>query len=356
MRASFGAVPALAGGLLVATLIAASGCGDTEDPRAAMAAGRGRVLLGPALASLGEQHVEGVKWVRWERAPAPVRSTLLEGNDGRRAAAALREAGIDGVLVALAEPPAARGRDAGSGTVHGRLAAARHVAGWRGVLLRPEAVLYEPADVHEPTARERAVIGQVARGILEGRRPPRITSFPPAWRRIRTSEVMVAVRTPRGKLRLWRSARASSMARALLTACSVARQRWMEREEALGGPIEEVLPRMRVEVALLLDDGTLLEHGPAFLDRVVTKEHGVGFEQGGGWHYVLPEGRQGVSASRALAQLVERQGLPSSALQRGDVRVYRFVVVPLAESGPDPLLVEGAGEGPSSATGSRTSN
>ena len=349
-------MPALVGSLLVAALIGGSGCQGSEDPRAAMAAGRGRVLLGPALAALGEQHVEGAEWVRWARAPEPVRRALSEGDDGRAAASATREAGIDGVLVALAERRAAGAGEAGGRTVLGRLAAARHVSGWRGVLLRPEAVLYEPVEVHEPVGREREVVGQVARGILEGRRPPRITSFPPAWRRIRTSEVMVAVRTPRGKLRLWRSARASSMARALLTACSVARQRWMEREEALGGPIEEVLPRMRVEVALLLDDGTLLEHGPAFVDRVVTEAHGVGFEMGGGWHYVLPEGRQGVSASRALAQLVERQGLPGSALGRGDVRVYRFVVVPLAESGPDPLLVEGGGEAPSSATGSRTSN
>ncbi len=309
----------------------AGACSHSEDPIAEMLSGKGRVLLGPGFAPPAAGRSDAASPVPWERAPSKVRDAL-EGGDAREAARRLREAALSGLLlgVSVRRPAGQRVIDALSG--------GGWVRGWRGVRLRPEGLLFEPGEPYEPVGRERDVIGQVARGILEGRRPPRITSFPEPWRRIRSSEVMVAVRDARGVLRLWRSARASSMARALLTAASVARQRWMEREEALGGAIESTLPGMRVEVTLLWEDGTIEAPAASFVDRMVSTAHGVGFEQGGGWHYVLPEAMEGKRPFEALMELLDQQGLGRRALERSDVRVYRFVPIPLAVSEPDALL------------------
>ncbi len=318
--------------LLWTFLLGCAACSASRDPLAEMLAGRGRVLLAPGFSMLADGPVEGSEPVPWGQAPASLRERL-RGASGEAAARALRDAAFAGLLL----KPGERRSEKPIGVAE-RLASGVWVPGWRGVRLRPEGLLFEPAERHMPGDAERGVIARVARGILEGRRPPRITSFPEPWRRIRSSEVMVAVRSPDGTLRLWRSARASSMARALLTAASVARQRWMEREEALGGPIEEVLPRMRVEVASLWDDGTLEVPSAAFVDRMVRDAHGVGFEQGGGWHYVLPESLGERRPFEALLGLLERRGLGRAALERTDLRVYRFVVFTLGVSEPDALL------------------
>ena len=97
---------------------------------------------------------------------------------------------------------------------------------------------------------------------------------------------MVLVRD-RGRPRLWRSARGSSVARGLLLAAQVARERWQEREAAMGGPIEEALPRMDVEVSLLEEDGT-----PAVFDRYSNAFIKI--------YFPIPEGRGDEMARKVL--------------------------------------------------------
>jgi len=146
-------------------------------------------------------------------------------------------------------------------------------------------------------------------------------------RRLEPVEVMVLLRHG-GQPRLWRSARGSSFARALLTASAVARQRWVERAQALGGPIDKLLPQLSVEVSLLQDDGELGWRDPAFIDRVFLAAHGVGYERKGSWHYLLPEAtrRGGRRPSRAYAQLFADDGLPEDSLDNPELRPYRMAV------------------------------
>lgn len=157
-----------------------------------------------------------------------------------------------------------------------------------------------------------------------------------------------------GSPRLWRSARGSSIARALVLATVKARERWIERERAMGAPLDVVLPRLDVEVSLLLEDGTLGARDRAFVERVFTSAHGVAYEQRQSWRYLLPETTRqegGGSAVRAYERLFAQNGLPPSTLESPSLRLYRLVVDPLSTSpsttGPrrslDPLPVLGAG-------------
>ena len=115
----------------------------------------------------------------------------------------------------------------------------------------------------------------------------------------------------------------------------------MEREAVMGGPIDRRLHSLKVEVYLLEDDGTLGDRSPAFLERVITPEHGVALEDcgrdRGSWHYLLPEAtreRGGGSAMRAYAELLEDAGMPADALEKSDVRLYRLVARPVGSSAP----------------------
>jgi hypothetical protein len=135
-----------------------------------------------------------------------------------------------------------------------------------------------------------------------------------------------------GEPRLWRSARATSIARALLTATRVARDRWREREQTMGGPLTKRLLELDVEVLLLSEDGTLLTTQKAFVNSALHAEHGIGFDYRTSWHYVLPRdlSRQG-GPFAALSKQLKEQGLTLAALET-DARVYRFVPLSLAVS------------------------
>lgn len=214
----------------------------------------------------------------------------------------------------------------------GRLAAREHVPGLRGIALAPELSVYAPR--HEPTLsfREREALAYVARALLRGAREPSVASFPAALRRVERVEVMVLL-SRRGEPRLWRSARATSIARALLTATRVARERWREREQAMGGPLSERLLHLDVEVILLAEDGTLVSTDRAFLGSAVHEVHGIGFDHRTAWHYVLPSevARQG-GAFEALSSQLDEQGLTLASLEHEASRLYRFVTVPLGVS------------------------
>jgi hypothetical protein len=229
---------------------------------------------------------------------------------------------------ALAVQPERRARG-----VEGRLAKLEHVYGLRGALLSPRLALYVPAHEIQLSDRERQALAYVTRALFRGAREPNVASFPASLRRVERVEVMVML-SQKGEPRLWRSARGTSIARALLTAARVARDRWREREQAMGGPLAQRLPELDVEVSLLSEDGTLLDAQRVFVDRAITTLHGVGFDHRTSWHYVLPgdvaRNRKGPFA--ALAQQVEDQGLPLSVLHAPDTRVYRFLSFPLAQS------------------------
>lgn len=217
--------------------------------------------------------------------------------------------------------------------VQGRLARLEYVYGLRGAVLSPQVVLYVPGHEIEISDRERQAMAYVTRALLRGAREPNVASFPASLRRVERVEVMVML-SQHGDPRLWRSARGTSIARAMLTATRVARDRWREREQAMGGPLAERLAELDVDVSLLSEDGVLLDTQRVFVDRAITPLHGVGFDHRTSWHYVLPgdvvKNKKGAFA--ALAQQVEDQGLPLNALQSADTRVYRFLNLPLARS------------------------
>ena len=312
---------------------------------AALAARRGvRVHLpsGTALRceGVGTQALSGALLSAAQGADPARLSALLVADKGA-AVAATKGKGAEGLL--------------------GRLARFEFLPGLRAVALSPDLVVAAPYREPELSLRERDALAYVARALLRGAREPALSSFPPALRRVERVEVMVLLRE-RGEPRLWRSARGTSIARALLTATRVARERWRERETAMGGPLSRRLLDLDVEVSLLSEDGVLLRHERAFVDRTVTAHHGLGFEYKSGWHYLLAEDvvRRGQgSAFRALTGLLSDQGLTPGVLSESALRIYRFVTLPLGASkaplaGAEAAPSEGCGTGSACTAGKST--
>lgn len=263
-------------------------------------------------------------------------SPLLDGTDERALTSALADAGIAALLVdgrlhaeAVGSPPTLRERLVRYGAFEALACE----------YLSPTAALYEPRTDLVVDPPLDAALAHVARALLQGARSPRVSSFPEPLRRIRNVEVMVMLED-RGHPRLWRSARGSSIGRALLTASVVARQRWSERQSAMGGPIDRVLPTLDVSVYLLDEDGTLGAHTAPFIEQVFTDlpdtpQHGVAFDHRGTWRYLLPEAtrEQGEgSAVRAYRSLFADSDMDEDSFERDDVRLYRMLARRLAFS------------------------
>jgi CBS domain-containing protein len=296
---------------------------------------RGRVgVIGGA--DLLRLSVEGVE-LRPVEALGPV-ATALEGTDEAALAEAMQEAGVAGLLV--------DGRGAGDApegaSLRQRLEAYETLAPLQALALSPTAAFYRrrrPLELEPPLDR---AVARVARELLGGARLPSVSSFPEALRRNQSVEVLVLLE--RGtRPRLWRSARSASIARGLMTAATVARQRWQERERAMGGSLDDQLRRLGVRVFLLEEDGTLYDRSPAFVERVFDEGHGVALEQRGSWHYLLPSAtreRGEGSAMTAYTRLLEDIGLPEDALEtRTDLRLYRLVAHPIAYSPAEPIAL-----------------
>lgn len=246
-------------------------------------------------------------------------SEWLAGNDEAALIEAMREANVAGLLVASG----ARGEGE---SIEAKLRAYAPLERLRAVYLTPTHALYTPG-IRSDLGRSGDALPRIARAILEGEQPPRISRFPEPIRRIRSVEVMVLLRDA-GQARLWRSARGSSIARALVTASVVARQRWAERAEALGGPLERRLPLLDVEISLLEEDGTLGNSSASFVERAFFEEHGVAYERPGVWRYLLPEATRTAgngSALKAYETLFADNALPTDSLRRRDLRFYRLV-------------------------------
>ena len=256
----------------------------------------------------------------------------LAGTDGLVLREALAADGLRGLIVQRV--------DGGDGkTVADRLGRYEHVDGLRGEFLDPVAAVYVLDDLAQLPPPLDEVVGHVARRLLAGDAPPKIANFPEPLRRVRNVEVMVMLRRG-GAARLWRSARGSSVARALITAAVVARQRWEERRQSMGRPLDEVLPELDVEVVLLQEDGTLLASSRAFIEAAFHKEHGVAYERRGAWRYTLP-GRSDPDESpyEAYRKLLEEHGQDIDALRSPDLRLYRLSTTPIALSSAAGLSV-----------------
>jgi hypothetical protein len=311
---------------------------------------QGRVLV-VGSAELLRLHAEGATLVA--ASSQPEISALLDGTDERAFTRALAAAGFGGVLVDGRTPDASG--EAGAESVRARLARYGAFDTLACDYLAPTAALYEPRIglVIDPPLDE--ALAHVARAILAGARSPRVSSFPEPLRRIRNVEVMVMLED-HGHPRLWRSARGSSIARALLTAAVVARQRWGERQTAMGGAIDLVLPTIDVSVYLLDEDGTLGARTEGFIERVFTPEHGVAYDHRGTWRYLLPAAtrEQGEgSAVRAYRALFADSDMEENSFERPDVRLYRmlarrlaFSPAPATRLDPLPDLPPGVLDGP----------
>ncbi|HKU41490.1 MAG TPA: hypothetical protein VJR89_25210, partial [Polyangiales bacterium] len=227
----------------VGLALVSSSCDRSGGPGLESAlVGRGRIAVvgGEDLLQLQARGAELAPLGRW-----PEIERALAGNDEPALAKAMQNAQVSGLLV-----------DARHDAVPARYAIGVRLAGYarspvlQGAYLSQRAVLYVLDPVRDWSPRLRAGMAEVARRLVGGAAAPRLRSFPEITRRMEPAEVMVLLRSG-SRARLWRSARGSSFARALLTAAEVARQRWMERETAMGGPLDRLLPRMQVEVALL---------------------------------------------------------------------------------------------------------
>jgi hypothetical protein len=278
--------------------------------------GRGRIAVF-GQRDLSELHPSGTELLAAASQPALTRA--LAGDDPAQLIEALVTTNISGLLLDAQQPKA--------DTLAGKLAHYARVPGLQGAYLTHDTALYVLDPVRDWSPTLRAGLAEVARRLVGGAPPPRSSSFPEQVRRLDPAEVMVLLRSG-DQPRLWRSARGSSFARALLTAAEVARQRWIERSQALGGKLEQMLPQLAVEVALLQDDGEIAERSAAFVDRVVLPVHGVGYERKGGWHYLLPEATHSGKRkpSRAYAQLFSDDGLPEDSLDNPELRLYRLAV------------------------------
>lgn len=258
----------------------------------------------------------------------------LAGTNGHAVAERLSETRYVGLVVD------GRSADFEDGTVAARLGAYEQVEGLQAEYLAPAAALYVPHELEPLSEVHLAALAHVARELVAGTRPPRVSSFPEPLRRIRDVEVMVMLKR-RGRRRLWRSARGSSIGRALITAAVVARQRWQERQQAMGAPIDDMLDELDVGVTLLGEDGNLGDRTPAFVNSVFTARHGVAYERHGAWRYLLPAAtgeRGGGSAANAYEELFVEQGLEPDAFHRSDIRLYRLVTTVLAVSPARPRL------------------
>lgn len=263
---------------------------------------------------------------------APVHAAL-QGSNPKALLSAMGDAGVQGIWVPSAGQAIGESPGTDTAPLAEWFARALYVEGFAADTLGPEGVIYIAApDVPEELAQR--VLARAARSILAGSEPPPSDVFPDAFRREQSVEVLVAVKDG-PTLRLWRSARDWSTATALSLAAIAARDRWSEREDVLGGPLKDVLPRLTVEVWLLLEDGTIAEGAEPLIDRLITPSHGVGLEQPTRWRYLLPgEVRREGSGLAAFRTLFSQNDLPPDRLFRSDRRLYRFVAKTVSVDAP----------------------
>lgn len=295
-----------------------------EPTLAAAIEHRGRVAF--AYAPLEE--AAGVEPIR-VAANSPIDEALTAAAPDALARA-LGEAGIRTLVVGRGGTPSS------GSSLRARIARREAVPGFRYRLIGPAESVLEPLALPSLTEAERSALARIARQVLAGSEPPRLGQFPRGLRAPYAGEVLLEVVRASGQRALWRSARSSSLAAGVLSATHEAAARWAAREANLGGPMSSLLRTATVRVSVLIDDGTFAERDRAFLDAALTDDHGPAIDRVRSWHYLLPdaESRRGKPGSQAFAALLADNRLPSDALDRPDVRVYRVRVEPLSISVP----------------------
>lgn len=326
---------ALAG--LAAAVVIPLGSGPSADGALARAmVRRGRTVVVSARPFAELPKLSGTTWVALGACPNA--QPALAGVEGPAVAKALDGCRADSLLVLGALPAWA-----GPESIAAGLRQYQTSRGLVGRHLARDHALYAHDPVSGIPPAQQEALAVVARRLLAGERPPRLSSFPAPLRAVAHVEVMVLLK--RGsRPRLWRSARGTSIARAFLTAVRVARKRWDERAAAMGGPLDGALDDLTVSVALLQDDGEFGTRTDAFVDSVVTDQHGVAFDHKGSWRYRLPAATaEHERPSLALAQLLSENALGTDALGRSEVRPYRMRVRELGRSLPPPPPADGLG-------------
>jgi hypothetical protein len=260
----------------------------------------------------------GVDWDELDSYPAV--KEAVRGTDPDQLREALGEAGLRGLWVAVSPEPLT-GAEL---PLEDRFASGGVVRGFRGEALTMDGLLYVVDDTQWPVVLVDRVLARVARGILEGNAPPPLDAFPEELAQPQAVEVLVLLTGGRGP-RLWRSARAQSIAEGLITASLAARERWEERTETMGGPLEERLDQLDVEVAFLFDDGTFGPQSVSLIDALVKSQHGVAYEQPARWRYLLPRRTQAADTpTDAYRHLFRDNDLPEDSFEREDLRLYRL--------------------------------
>ncbi|MCB9666677.1 MAG: hypothetical protein H6715_00960 [Myxococcales bacterium] len=260
--------------------------------------------------------------------------TALRGGDEMLLRRAMQRHDIRGILVGPLRYSAIQAQERLSYKLINYAALER----FRGEILSESAALYLPYDPPAISPVMGKALARLARRLLLNDRPPPIGTFPHQLSSADSVEVMVMIRN-KNQPQLWRSARGSSVARALLTASEVAKERWAERSQAMGGNLSDMLGALTVEVWLLSKDGTLMERTPVFINHVFKPEHGVAYEHKTAWRYMLPEfvhKPEVGSAVKAYQQLFRSGGEPESSAERRDIRIYRLRAVLVGTSAPNP--------------------
>lgn len=298
------------GALVVVAIVAWFALRDRAEPPPPALAGWEQVV---AVA----EPPRGVAWTDLESLPEV--GEALQGTDPSALVAALDAAKLEALWV-----PAALDRPWGTDkSLLQRFSAAGIVPGFRGVHLAAPGMLYAIDRTTWPRDITKEALARATRQILEGGDPPPIDAYPSALRRQQSVEVLVLLRSSEGP-RLWRSARAESIAEGLNTAALAARTRWEERRESMGGPLGERLDDMDVEVALLFDDGTIDRGAVTLIDSLVKPAHGVAYQQPTRWRYLLPTAtHDGRAPTEAFRELFVDNGLPVESFNREDLRLYR---------------------------------
>lgn len=259
----------------------------------------------------------GLPWAAVDDYPAI--ADALESTDPEQLRAVMLDGGMEGLWV-----PATPGPSDPEMPLDERFAAGGVVRGFRGEALTAAGLLYLVDHVTWDAGIADRVLARVARGILEGSAPPPVEAFPASLTRNQGVEVLVLLIGARGP-RLWRSARAQSIADGVVTAALAARKRWEERAETMGGPLQGRLDSLDVHVAFLFDDGTFDRSAVSLIDALVKPRHGVAYEQPSRWRYLLPRATHNAATpTDAYKRLFRDNGLPEDSFERRDLRLYRM--------------------------------
>jgi hypothetical protein len=243
----------------------------------------------------------------------------LEGRDPEALREAMRAAGMTALWVPVVPKP-----PSSEMPLRDRLSAGGVVRGFRGEVLTVDGLLYAIDETEWSPALADRVLARVARRVLEGAAPPPLDAYPQSLVKPQSVEVLVLLMSGRGP-RLWRSARAPSIAEGLNTASLAARKRWEERVETMGGPLGERLAELDIHVALLFDDGTFASGATSLIDPLVEPRHGVAYEQPSRWRYLLPRATHNAATpTEAFRRLFVDNGLPEDSFDRRDLRLYRM--------------------------------